>query len=249
MTRLQSRHHPNMSFSTQDLLAIDKTISQNYTPSSPVILPIERLRSRHAPQQALQTHELLAISTDITQRYAPHLPTRQSELTLVPVDPTSVYAYWNINSEQAGDLVLRVYATPASVRLMFDVPVSDLQNRQLIHLPSAGLSYAAVIAERDADNKLTILASADSISVPPLYPAPPKPTRTHTPQSHTKPTEVIRLDPAQKSTPIAIHAPYQAHHTDACFDYAEDAPAFFQQMTGSTNNRTRHCVFNISGLN
>ncbi len=177
MTLLQSKHNPQYQLSQQDLLDIDEEITQTYAPQAIEHQPTKLLQSKYNPQCNLQQQDLLDISAAITQTYAPQIILHESELVLLPVDPINLYAYWNLNAEVVGTLVLRVFSLPeysehpSNIKLRFDVKVEGMQNQQKVHLPIAAMAYSAVIGELNADGSINVLATADTIDVPRLCPA------------------------------------------------------------------------------
>ena len=133
-------------------------------------------QSRYNPQLKLSQQDLLDISKEITQAYAPDDSHMQSELVLMPVDPVTLHAYWNIRnittSKSDTQLILRVYSDPAlseypsSLNLSFDIKLSSFQGQQTVSVPIAATAYSAVIGEINADNSFSALVTSDTIHVP-----------------------------------------------------------------------------------
>jgi hypothetical protein len=138
-------------------------------------------QSRYNPQLKLSQQDLIDISEEITQAYAPDNSYVQSELVLMPVDPVTLHAYWNIqnNSTSATDteLILRVYSEPtlsehsSHLRLSFDIKLSSFQGQQTVAAPIAATAYSAVIGTINADSSFSVLATSEIIHVPRESPA------------------------------------------------------------------------------
>jgi len=131
-------------------------------------------QSRYNPELKLSQQDLLDISEEITQAYAPDNSQLQSELVLMPVDPITLYAYWNLELGNQPDrqLIMKVYSNPelsehsSSLNLSFDIKVSSFQGQQKIYLPIAATAYSAVIGEINADNSFRALVTSNIIQVP-----------------------------------------------------------------------------------
>ncbi|MDT8424623.1 MAG: DUF4912 domain-containing protein [Methyloprofundus sp.] len=139
-------------------------------------------QSRYNPQLKLSQQDLIDVSEAITQAYAPVDSHMQSELVLMPVDPVTLHAYWNIKDnnsiEPGGQLILRVYSNPElsehpqGVKLSFDIKLSSFQSQQKVSVPIAATAYSAVIGKINADSSFSILATSEVIHVPRKTPAP-----------------------------------------------------------------------------
>ncbi|GEM_PF-1073160 len=133
-------------------------------------------QSRYNPQLKLSQQDLLDISEEITQAYAPNDSYMQSELVLMPVDPVTLHAYWNIKNNTISNLgtqlIMRVYSDPtlseypSSLNLSFDIKLSSFQGQQTVSVPIAATAYSAVIGEVNADNSFSALVTSDTIHVP-----------------------------------------------------------------------------------
>jgi len=143
-------------------------------------------QSRHNPDTKLSQQELLDISEEITQTYAPQASTTDSELVLMPVDPNTLYAYWNLNANAAQQIynkefTLRIYSIPelsehlSSPKLYLDIIVSSLHGQQKIHLPIAATAYSGMIGTfSNLENSFNTLVSSEIIHIPRAAPAPTK---------------------------------------------------------------------------
>jgi len=140
-------------------------------------------QSRYNPQLKLSQQDLIDISEEITQVYAPDNHYVQSELVLMPVDPVTLHAYWNIqqnNITSAVDtqLVLRVYSEPtlsehsSDLKLSFDIKLSSFHGQQTVAVPMAATAYSAVIGEINADSSFSILVTSEIVHVPRDTPVP-----------------------------------------------------------------------------
>jgi len=133
-------------------------------------------QSRYNPQLKLSQQDLIDISKEITQAYAPDGSHMQSELVLMPVDPVTLHAYWNIKnntiSNLGAQLIMRVYSDPtlsehpSSLKLSFDIKLSSFQGQQTVSVPIAATAYSAVIGEINADNSFSALVTSEIIHVP-----------------------------------------------------------------------------------
>ncbi|MCF7972174.1 MAG: DUF4912 domain-containing protein [Methylococcaceae bacterium] len=131
-------------------------------------------QSRYNPQLKLSQQDLLDVSEKITQAYAPQDSHVQSELVLMPVDPVTLYAYWNLEISNNSDrqFIMRVYSNPEiseqpnSLKLSFDIQISSFKGQQKIYLPIAATAYSAVIGEINADNRFSILVASGVVHVP-----------------------------------------------------------------------------------
>jgi len=139
-------------------------------------------QSRYNPQLKLSQQDLIDISEKITQAYALDDSHIQSELVLMPVDPVTLHAYWNIKnnitSNLGTQLIMRVYSDPmlsehpSSLKLSFDIKLLSLQGQQTVSVPVAATAYSAVIGEINADNSFRVLVASEIIHVPREAPAP-----------------------------------------------------------------------------
>ncbi len=133
-------------------------------------------QSRYNPQLKLSQQDLLDISEEITQAYAPDDSHIQSELVLMPVDPVTLHAYWNIKNNTTinlgTQLIMRVYSDPtlsehpSSLKLSFDIKLSSFQGQQTVSVPVAATAYSAVIGEINSDNSFRVLVASEIIHVP-----------------------------------------------------------------------------------
>jgi hypothetical protein len=133
-------------------------------------------QSRYNPQLKLSQQDLLDISKEITQAYAPDDSHMQSELVLMPVDPVTLHAYWNIKnntiSNLGAQLIMRVYSDPtlsehpSSLKVSFDIKLSSFQGQQTVSVPIAATAYSAVIGEINTDNSFSALVTSEIIHVP-----------------------------------------------------------------------------------
>ena len=129
------------------------------------------------PECKLSQQDLRDISESINQTYAPEEALLLPELVLMPVDPTSLYAYWGLNTENELNLsdeklILRIFSVPElseqqnHTQLSFDMTVSGLRNQQKILIPLAATAYSASIGVLNVDESISILATAEPILIP-----------------------------------------------------------------------------------
>lgn len=204
MTTSLHRYDTQIQLSQEELFEISQEITRLYTPvperdvveikhfnerKKPVHLviykpsePTPMLYHSRNSMTALSTHELSDISEQISRQFAPSSVKRAiSELTLLPVDPYHLYAYWTIDPEQnkryvekelADPLILRIYwrpdeiTTTATSRLWFDLVLHNLESRQKIRLPVSGTAYSASIGRLQPDNQLSVIAESNVVCVP-----------------------------------------------------------------------------------
>lgn len=176
MTFLHSGYNSNINLSAKDMLEISQEISRNFTPCFSSRMPelVEKIR--------LSPRELLDIGNEIGRDFAPKVSPNTSELTLLPVDPGHLYAYWHVaeNREKAepdnkGDdqLTLRIYAQPeeetetaaTETATWFDVAIDSTNTQQQISLPSIvdETAYSAEIGKYYEDDGFVAFAHSNII--------------------------------------------------------------------------------------
>ncbi len=137
-------------------------------------------QSRYNPQMKLSQQDLLTVSEEISRTFALPLAHHQPELVLMAVDPTHLYAYWNLQESQKDNeliqtdkqLALRIYTLPElsehhdKIQLSFDIKVHGFKNQQKVPLPVAATAYSAIIGEINTENSFIALANSDIVHVP-----------------------------------------------------------------------------------
>ncbi|TAL54989.1 MAG: DUF4912 domain-containing protein [Methylovulum sp.] len=201
MTFSRSRYDTQIKLSPEELFEISQEISRKFAPnaSTDPAFPPDAFPSRYAPRKfgekpinsllhaghhsriRLSPQEMFEISQEISRKYAPNMSTGTPELVLLPVDPSHLYAYWNLGDdknitglkeESANPLILRIYWRPdenaaiSNTKIWFDVALDTFQSRQKIRLPIDGTAYSAVIGRLYPDNSLTVFADSNLIHVP-----------------------------------------------------------------------------------
>jgi Domain of unknown function (DUF4912) len=126
--------------------------------------------------------ELNDISREISRRFAPKAATAEPELCLLPVDPSHLYAYWDLGENKAQitpayaaekHLTLRIYWRPdaspetTSSNVWFDVAADNPESRQKVRLPIDDTAYSAALGKLNPDHSLDVLATSNIIQVPP----------------------------------------------------------------------------------
>lgn len=174
MAFLHSGYNPKINLSAKEMLEISQEISRNFTPclSSPVTELAENIR--------LTPRELLDIGEEIGRDFAPKPASDTPELTLLPVDPGHLYAYWSLGENRgaassADDdndrLTLRIYSQPeeasqASETLSwFDVAIGRSMTHQQVSLPGSGdeTVYSAAIGKCGEDDGFIEFAHSNII--------------------------------------------------------------------------------------
>ncbi|WP_394752148.1 DUF4912 domain-containing protein [Crenothrix sp.] len=156
----------NDRLSASQLLAISQEISEHFSP----IFETTIAKSKPKTTSKLSRTELLEISEDISRKFQfPVASLAQSNtLVLLPVDPASMYAYWNFSQETANipektapiPLTLRVYSAPKQIGSVVkkswqDMPIQAGQTRQKIPLPvlTHNSAYSVAIGEHRSDGR------------------------------------------------------------------------------------------------
>lgn len=163
MTLLHSRHNSKINLSAKEMLEISREITRSFAPCFSSRMPelVEKFR--------LSPKELLDISEEIGRDYAPKPASYNApELTLLPVDPGHLHAYWHL--EQSAEksvpdndqpLTLRIYSQPdeqkedAEAAAWFDISIDSSSANQHVALPAAvdDTAYSAAIGKyRDDDS-------------------------------------------------------------------------------------------------
>ncbi|WP_326499689.1 DUF4912 domain-containing protein [Methylomicrobium sp. Wu6] len=169
-----------------EMLAISAEISFKFSPDktapAKVTAPPPAAVLREQPQiEGFSHRELQAIGRDISQRYAPKASNRAPEITLLPVDPLHLYAYWDTGPGQTPitadhkpqkPLTLRIYWRPDATReitrsnIWFDIPAGRSQSRKQIRLPIDNTFYSAALGKLNPDRSLDVLAHSNLVHVP-----------------------------------------------------------------------------------
>jgi len=177
MTFLHSGYNSKINLSAKDMLEISQEISRNFTPCFSSWMPelVEKIR--------LSPKELLDIGEEIGRDFAPKASYNTPEVTLLPVDPGHLYAYWNLGSsreittpdnERKDRLTLRIYSQPdeqgAAIETVswFDVAIDSPKTQQQVSLPSPvdDTAYSAAIGKCCADDSFIEFAHSNIIHAP-----------------------------------------------------------------------------------
>jgi hypothetical protein len=124
--------------------------------------------------------DLLEISQEIRQCYAPKMSNSTSTLTLMPVAPKHLYAYWNLGDNKLHPLqessplplTLRIYSASDKNNYLNkgyeDIPMSRTQSQQDIFLskPSCDESYRASLGICFSANALEVFADSNLTQLP-----------------------------------------------------------------------------------
>ncbi|WP_333873582.1 DUF4912 domain-containing protein [Methylobacter sp.] len=177
MTFLHSGYNSKINLSAQEILEISQEISRDFTPcfSSGTPELVEKIR--------LSSKELFDISEEIGRDYASKVSCTIPEVTLLPVDPRHIYAYWNIgenretatpDNEHKDQLTLRIYAQPDEEKVAtetvswFDIAIDRPEARQQVSLPDPvdETAYSAAIGKYCADDNFIVFAHSNIIHAP-----------------------------------------------------------------------------------
>ena len=124
--------------------------------------------------------DLLEISQEIRQCYAPKISDSTPKLTLMPVAPKQLYAYWNLENNKhlplqensTQQLTLRIYSASDKNNYLSkgheDIPMSLAQTQQdiFISMPTNATSYKASLGISFSDNHLDIIADSNLTHLP-----------------------------------------------------------------------------------
>lgn len=174
MTFLHSGYNSKINLSAKEMLEISLEISRNFTPcfSSPTPELAEKIR--------LSPSELLNIGEEVARNFAPKPSCNMPELTLLPVDPGHLYAYWNLAKSREISMpdydgkeqfTLRIYSQPdeqnadAETVSWFDIAIDGPDTHRQVDLPSPAneASYSAAIGKCGADDGFIEIAHSNTI--------------------------------------------------------------------------------------
>ncbi|MGZ5614903.1 MAG: DUF4912 domain-containing protein, partial [Methylobacter sp.] len=177
MTFLHSGHNSKINLSAKDMLEISREISRNFSPCFSSGMPqlVEKIR--------LSSKELFDIGQEIGRDYAPKVSQTIPEVTLLPVDPGHLHAYWNLGNdrevpasgnESKEQLTLRIYAQADEGKAAdqtpswFDIAIDDSATRQQVTLPNPvdETVYSAVIGKQSEDHGFIVFAHSNIIHAP-----------------------------------------------------------------------------------
>lgn len=126
----------------------------------------------------LTQKDLLEISQEIRQCYAPKISDSTPKLTLMPVAPKQLYAYWNLGNnksiplQESSPLTLRIYSASDKNNYLSkgheNIPMSLAQSQQdiFISMPTDAMSYKASLGISFSDNHLDIIADSNLTHLP-----------------------------------------------------------------------------------
>lgn len=170
MTFFHSWQNPQIKLTAQEMLDISQEISRDFTPCFASPEPSAKIR--------FSSRELLDIGQEISRDFAPRLAVDTSVLTLLPVDPGHLYAYWHLaedvetakpadNREQ---LAIRIYSQPEQPETeaettWFEVAVDIPRTQQQLTLPDNPdkIAYSAAIGKHREDDSFIVLASSNIV--------------------------------------------------------------------------------------
>ena len=124
--------------------------------------------------------ELLEISQEISESYTPKISNNLAKLTLMPVAPQHLYAFWNLGSHKSKplkknstqQLTLRVYSEFDKNSYLSkgyeEFPMSRAKSPQDIFLatPSYTSSYRASLGMCFSDNHQDVIADSNLTQLP-----------------------------------------------------------------------------------
>ena len=123
--------------------------------------------------------DLLEISQEIRQCYSPKMSDNTPTLTLMPVAPKHLYAYWNLGNNKPRQqensplpLTLRIYSASDKNNYLNqgyeDIPMNRTQSQQDIFLskPTSGKSYRASLGCFFSANALEVIAESNLTQLP-----------------------------------------------------------------------------------
>jgi hypothetical protein len=178
MTFFHSRYNSNIKLSAEEMQRISDEIVRNFAAqfSSHLSSDAEPLR--------LSAMELLDIGNQISRDFAPKPSSfNVPEVTLLPVDPAHLHAYWSLGGSVETDryeteteqpLTLRIYSeageqdTNTESLSWFDVTIDGAVSQQQISIPvEAGRrAYSAAIGKQCSDAGFIEIAHSNVIHAP-----------------------------------------------------------------------------------
>lgn len=174
MTFLHSGNNSKINLSAEEMLEISQEISRNFTPCFSSGMPelVEKIR--------LSANELFDIVERIGRDFAPKASFNIPEITLLPVDPGHLYAYWSLGDKpeisisDEDQLTLRIYSqagedTAASEAVSwFDVAIDSTNAGQQVSLPAPVDKpvYSAAIGKHCADDGFIVFVHSNIIHAP-----------------------------------------------------------------------------------
>jgi hypothetical protein len=153
--------------------------------------------------------DLFEISQEIRRDYAPKMSDSTPKLTLMPVAPKHLYAYWSLGNNktiplQANSnlpLTLRIYSSSDKDNYLNkgyeDIPLNRAKSQQDIFLatPSTVTSYQASLGVCFSNNVLDVIADSNCAQLP----------QEQTPLFWAKPNSRTFLTSTNKGNKAAIH--------------------------------------------
>jgi len=177
MAFLHSEYNFKINLSAKEMLEISRQISREFSPcfSSGAPELVEKIR--------LSSKELFDISEEIGRDYAPKVSFNSPEVTLLPVDPGHLYAYWNVgehrevsmpDNARQDPLTLRIYSKPDEetvaneIPSWFDIAIDSSETRQQVTLPNPvdETAYSAAIGRHSLDDSFIVFAHSNVIHAP-----------------------------------------------------------------------------------
>ena len=201
-------------------------------------------------KSTLADAELIAVSEEVSS-YFPR-PVSDTLVTLMEVDPYTIYAYWNVepsrmesmldtlrDAEPEGSLTLRVHTLLSDAQntceSFFDSEIQGMQSSIYINVTPL-TSYVAEIGLLDSDDGFFVLAKSNKVITPPDYQAhrgsehddgqdAVLPQRRET----RAPAKLIsdKLLDASPSTPLSVFPPVREGGPDTVNTGAQPLGAFY----------------------
>lgn len=127
----------------------------------------------------LSSQEMLKVSQNISLYFSPRIESNKPKLTLLPVDPQHLYAYWLLDGQSSNklafallkdQLVLRVYSKSigeegVEKNLSVEKTIHDFQSQQLIKLPVSEqvIDYSASIGKLNTKKAFNPLLKSNTM--------------------------------------------------------------------------------------
>lgn len=127
----------------------------------------------------LTSQEMLKVSQNISLYFSPRIEPSKPNLTLLPVDPQHLYAYWVLDGQSSNklaysllkdQLVLRVYSRSSAEgeiekNLSVEKTIHDFQSQKLIKLPGSGqvIDYSASIGKLNSKKAFDPLIKSNTM--------------------------------------------------------------------------------------
>ena len=174
MLRLLLENDVQLELAMQDMFEIGKKIKKTITPTDLV------KKNKQDENTGLSSQEMLKVSQNISLYFSPRIEFNKPKLTLLPVDPQHLYAYWVLDGQSSNklaysmlndELVLRIYSRSQAEdgvekNLSVEKTIHDFQSQQLIKLPVSEqvIDYSASIGKLNTKKAFNPLLKSNTMT-------------------------------------------------------------------------------------